>query len=42
MTTTEIDEPSSVLVGHSLARAAAGFTVSATLLVILMVGLAAL
>ena len=42
MHTTEIHAPSSTPVGHSLARATAGFTVSATLLIILMVGLAAL
>ena len=42
MHATEVHQTSSAPVGHSLARAAAGFTVSATLLVILMVGLAAL
>jgi hypothetical protein len=42
MHTTEMREPSSASVGQSLVRASAGFTVSATLLIILMVGLAAL
>jgi hypothetical protein len=42
MHTTEMREPSSGSVGQSLVRASAGFTVSATLLIILMVGLAAL
>ena len=42
MHTIPVREPSSASVGSSLVRASAGFAVSATLLVLLMVGLAAL